>query len=89
VDRLEAVDRVPRIPDVSLVDLSRDGAWLVFVSNLTGFYQLWTLRLSDNFVNQVSHGDQLVTYARISSHSKHVYFLPDFYGTEKHQLFEA
>ncbi|MEM1948670.1 MAG: S9 family peptidase [Candidatus Caldarchaeum sp.] len=87
MDRLDVVEQVLRLPELSLVDLSRDGAWAVIVSNLTGSYQLWSFKLADKTVVQVSHGDQRVTYARVSPDLKNVFFLRDFDGKERHQLF--
>jgi dipeptidyl aminopeptidase/acylaminoacyl peptidase len=89
VQVLENVEKVLRIPDLVFVDLSRNGRFALFLSNVSGSYQLWSFDMQNGSVNQVSHGDQRVIYAEISPNSESVVFSRDFGGAEKHQLFLA
>jgi dipeptidyl aminopeptidase/acylaminoacyl peptidase len=89
VEILENVEKVLRIPDLVLVDLSRNGRFALFLSNVSGSYQLWSFDMQKGCVNQVSHGDQRVIYAEISPDSDNVVFSRDFGGAERHQLFLA
>ena len=81
------VEKVIRIPDLAFVDLSKDGKFTLFLSNASGSYQLWALNLLRLKANQISHGDQRVTFAEISPDCKRVAFSRDFGGAERHQLF--
>jgi len=86
---LDYVEKVIRIPDLVFVDLSKDWKFTLFLSNASGSYQLWSLNMLGHEVNQVSHGDQRVMFAKISPDCKEVAFSRDFEGAEKHQLFSA
>jgi dipeptidyl aminopeptidase/acylaminoacyl peptidase len=86
---LEYVEEVIRIPDLTLVDLSKDGRFAVFLSNVSGSYQLWSLDIFKLRVKQISHGDQRVTFAEISPDCRKVIFSRDFGGAERHQFFSA
>ena len=86
---LENVEKVLRIPDLMLIDLSKNGRFVLFLSNMSGSYQLWSVDMQENSINQVSHGEQRVTFAEISPDSKSVVFSRDIYGAERHQLFMA
>ncbi|MGQ9530458.1 MAG: prolyl oligopeptidase family serine peptidase [Candidatus Bathycorpusculaceae bacterium] len=84
---LNDVEKVLRIPDLTLVDVSKNGRFALFLSNISGSYQLWSIDMQKSSTNQVSHGDQRVTFAEISPESKSVVFSRDFGGAERHQLF--
>lgn len=86
---LENVEKVLRIPDLMLIDLSKNGRFVLFLSNMSGSYQLWSVDMQEDSINQVSHGEQRVTFAEISPDSKSVVFSRDIYGAERHQLFMA
>jgi dipeptidyl aminopeptidase/acylaminoacyl peptidase len=89
VQVLENVEKILRIPDLVLVDLSKNGRFTLFLSNVSGSYQLWSVDMQKGSTNQVSHGDQRVTFAETSPDSKNVVFSRDFGGAERHQLFLA
>jgi len=86
---LDNVEKVLRIPDLVLVDLSKNGKFGLFLSNMSGSYQLWSIDIQKGSTNQVSHGDQRVIFAEISPDSKSIVFSRDFGGAERHQLFLA
>jgi dipeptidyl aminopeptidase/acylaminoacyl peptidase len=86
---LDNVEKVIRIPDLVLVDLSKNGRFALFLSNVSGSYQLWSIDVQKGKTNQVSHGEQRVTFAEISPDSKNVLFSRDFGGAELHELFLA
>lgn len=86
---LDHVEKVLRIPDLFFGGLSKDGKFCLFLSNVTGSYQLWSMDMKKERVNQVSHGDQRVTYAEISPDCERVVFSRDFGGAERHQFFLA
>jgi len=84
---LEFVEKVIRIPSLTLCALSQDGRSALFLSDLSGSYQLWSADTSTGKLAQVSHGDQRVSFAEISPDSKSVAFIRDFEGAERHQFF--
>jgi len=84
---LDNVEKVLKIPDLVLTDLSKNGKFALFLSNTSGSYQLWSIDTQKGSTNQVSHGDQRVTFAEVSPDSKGVVFSRDFFGAERHQLF--
>lgn len=84
---LKVVERVLRIPDLVLLDLSRDDGHALLLSNRSGSYQLWALRLRDGMLRQVSHGEERVSWAKVAPDSRTVAFLRDFGGNERHKLF--
>jgi len=86
---LETVETVLRIPDLILVDLSKNGKFALFLSNMSGSYQLWSNDMQKDNINQISHGDQRVAFAGISPNSERIVFSRDFGGAERHQLFLA
>ncbi len=67
--RLSFVERVIQIPDVELFDLSSDGQTALVLSNRTGSYQLALVPTSGGPLRAVSHGNDRVTWARISNDS--------------------
>jgi dipeptidyl aminopeptidase/acylaminoacyl peptidase len=85
--RLAYVERVIRIPDVELFDLSKDGKTALVLSNQSGSYQLEAVPVAGGQLRPVSHGRERVASARISSDSEIVCFSRDFGGKEEHQLF--
>jgi len=85
--RLVYVDRVIGIPDIELLDLSKDGKTALALSNKTGSYQLAAVDVRGGLLRQVSHGKERVAWARISNDSETVCFSRDFGGKEEHQLF--
>ncbi len=87
--RLPYVERVIQIPDVELLDLSEDGRTALILSNKTGSYQLATVATSGGPLHPVSHGNDRVSWARISNDSAQVAFTRDFGGKEEHQFFLA
>jgi Tol biopolymer transport system component len=89
VQVLENVEKVLRIPELVFVDLSKNGRFALFLSNVSGSYQLWSFDMQKGCVNQVSQGDQRVIYAEISPDFENVVFSRDFGGAERHQLFLA
>jgi len=86
---LDEVEKVLRIPDLVLIDLSKNGKFALFLSNASGSYQLWSTDTQKGGAKQVSHGEQRVSFAEISPDSKNVVFSRDFGGAERHQLFLA
>ncbi|MGQ9506331.1 MAG: prolyl oligopeptidase family serine peptidase [Candidatus Bathycorpusculaceae bacterium] len=86
---LDNVEKVLKIPDLILGDLSKNGRFALFLTNVSGSYQLWSIDMQKGSTNQVSHGDQRVTFAEISPDSQSVVFSRDFGGAERHQLFLA
>lgn len=86
---LDNVEKVLKIPDLVLIDLSKNGKFALFLSNISGSYQLWSIDMQKGSTNQVSHGDQRVTFAEVSPDSKSAVFSRDFGGAERHQLFLA
>jgi dipeptidyl aminopeptidase/acylaminoacyl peptidase len=56
---------------------------------MSGSYQLWSIDIEEGVSNQISHGEQRVSFAEISPDSKNVVFSRDFGGAERHQLFLA
>ncbi len=87
--RLSYVERVIQIPDVELFDLSSDGQTALVLSNRTGSYQLALVPTSGGPLRAVSHGNDRVTWARISNDSRQVAFTRDFSGREAHQFYTA
>jgi dipeptidyl aminopeptidase/acylaminoacyl peptidase len=86
---LDNVEKVIRIPDLLLVDLSKNGRFALFLSNVSGSYQLWSIKTQKGKTNQVSHGEQRVAFAEISPDSRNALFSRDFGGAERHELFLA
>ncbi len=87
--RLSYVARVIQIPDVELFDLSSDGQTALVLSNRTGSYQLALVPTSGGPLRAVSHGNDRVSWARISNDSRQVAFTRDFSGREAHQFYTA
>jgi len=87
--RLSFVERVIQIPDVELLDLSKDCRTALVLSNRTGSYQLAAVSTSGGPLRPVSHGNDRIGWARISNNSSHVAFSRDFSGKEQHQIFLA
>jgi dipeptidyl aminopeptidase/acylaminoacyl peptidase len=85
--RLVYVDRVIGIPDIELLDLSKDGRAALALSSKSGSYQLAMVDVRGGQLRQVSHGKERVSWARISNDSETVCFSRDFGGKEEHQLF--
>jgi dipeptidyl aminopeptidase/acylaminoacyl peptidase len=86
---LERVEKVIRIPDLILLDVSKDGSKALFVSNISGSYQLWAVDPKGGDPWQVSHGSDRVAFGDISPRSDFVIFSRDFSGREQHQLFQV
>lgn len=86
---LDIVEKVLRIPDLVLVDLSKNGKSALVLSSVSGSHQLWSIDTKRGSSCQVSHGEQRVSFAEISADSKNVVFSRDFGGAERHQLFLA
>jgi dipeptidyl aminopeptidase/acylaminoacyl peptidase len=86
---LANIDKVIQIPDLALLDVTKDNRYALFVSSQSGSYQLWSLELKKGNIAQVSHGDQRVIWASISPDSKKVVFSRDLLGAELHQFFIA
>ncbi len=86
---LDDVEKVLKIPDLIFVDLSKNGKYVLFLSNVSGSYQLWSTDMQKGKTIQISHGDQRVTFAEISPDAEKIAFSRDFDGAEKHQLFLA
>jgi len=87
--RLSYVERVIQIPDVELFDLSNDGQTALVLSNRTGSYQLALVPTSGGPLRAISHGNDRVSWARISNDSRQVAFTRDFSGREAHQFYTA
>ncbi len=87
--RLSYVERVIQIPDVELFDLSKDSQTALVLSNRTGSYQLALVPTSGGPMRAVSHGNDRVSWARISNDSRQVAFTRDFSGREAHQFYTA
>src|SRR6266567_45316 len=85
--RLVYVERVIGIPEIELLDLSKDERTALALSNKTGSYQLAALDVRGGKLRPVSHGKERVAWARISNDSETVCFSRDFGGKEEHQLF--
>lgn len=85
--RLDHVEKVISIPEVEVLDLSRNGQIALFLSNHTGSHQLATLEVKGGPLRELTHGKERVAWARISNDSKTVAFSRDFGGKEEHQLF--
>lgn len=83
------MERVIQIPDIELLDLSKDGHTALVLSNRTGSYQLAAAPTSGGPIRPVSHGSDRVSWARISNDSSQVAFTRDFGGREAHQFFLA
>jgi dipeptidyl aminopeptidase/acylaminoacyl peptidase len=86
--RLSHVERVIRIPDAELFDLSRDGLTALVLSNHTGSYQIATVPANGGPLRTLSHGSDRVSWARIGPDSQ-VVFTRDFGGREEHQFFQV
>ncbi len=87
--RLERVKQVFEIPDLELLDVSKDGRTALVLSNNTGSYQLFSIPVQGGDLKQVSHGKERVSWASISNDSKWVAFSRDQGGKEQHQLFKT
>ncbi len=87
--RLSYVERVIQIPDVELFDISKDGQTALVLSNRTGSYQLAVVPTAGGPLRSLSHGNDRVSWARISNDSKQVAFIRDFSGREAHQFYIA
>src|SRR5436309_15951623 len=85
--RLVYVERVIGIPEIELLDLSKDERTALALSNKTGSYQLAAVDVRGGKLRPVSHGKERVAWARISHDSETVCFSRDFGGKEEHQLF--
>ncbi len=81
------MERVIQIPDVELLDLSKDGRTILVLSNQSGSYQLAAVPSSGGPLRTVSHGKDRVSWARISNDCSQVIFTRDFGGKEEHQFF--
>src|SRR3989304_5491560 len=87
--RLDYVDKVISIPNVELLDLSRDGRFALVMANQTGSFQLSTLPVEGGPLRDLTHGKERVAWARVSNNSRDVAFSRDFGGKEEHQLFRV
>ena len=87
--RLDYVDKVISIPNVELLDLSRDGRFALVMANHTGSFQLATLPVEGGPLRDLTHGKERVAWARVSNSSRDVAFSRDFGGKEEHQLFRV
>jgi dipeptidyl aminopeptidase/acylaminoacyl peptidase len=81
------VEALFRIPDIYLAGLSNKGNQIVYVSNETGSYQLWSLDLQTMRRKQISYGEDRVTSVDVSKDSEVVIFARDKGGNERHQIF--
>lgn len=86
---LDFVEKVIRIPSLELQALSKDGRFALFLTDMSGSYQLWSADIRTNRLRQISHGDQRITFSDISPDSRTVAFSRDFGGAEHHQFFLA
>jgi dipeptidyl aminopeptidase/acylaminoacyl peptidase len=86
---LNDVEKVLRVPDLVLVDLSKNGKFAVVLSSVSGSHQLWSIDTEKGSSCQISHGEQRVSFGEITADSKNVVFSRDFGGAERHQLFLA
>lgn len=86
---LETVEKVIRIPSLTLQGLSGNGKFALVLSDLSGSYQLWSADTGTGRLSQVSHGSDRVSASDISPDSKTVAFTRDFSGAERHQFFLA
>jgi len=84
---LDLVEKVIQIPSIELHGLSKDGKFALFLSDMSGSYQLWSADVGTSKLEQVSHGDQRITYSDISPDSKTVAFTRDYGGAEHHQFY--
>jgi len=87
--RFEQVKQVFEIPDLELLDVSRDGQAALVLSNNTGSYQLFSIPVQGGDLKQVSHGNERVSWASISNDSRWVAFSRDQGGKEQHQLYKT
>lgn len=83
----EKVEALFRIPDIYLAGLSNKDSYLVYLTNETGSYQLWSLNLSTMIRKQISYGEDRVTSADTNEDSELIIFARDRGGNEKHQIF--
>lgn len=86
---LEYVEKVIRIPSLTLLNLSSDGKSALIMSDMSGSYQLWSADTRTGKLSQVSHGSDRVSASDISPDSKTIAFTRDFGGAERHQFFLA
>lgn len=86
--RLNLIEKIIKIPDVDLRDISSDGQTALILTNRTGSYQLATLPIGGGELVELTHGKERVAWARISRDSRQVAFSRDFGGKEQHQLFK-
>ncbi|TMI59335.1 S9 family peptidase [Candidatus Bathyarchaeota archaeon] len=87
--RFERVKQVFEIPDLELLDVSKDGETALVLSNNTGSYQLFSVPVKGGDLKQVSHGKERVSWASMSSDSEWVAFSRDEGGKEQHQIYKA
>ncbi len=87
MDWKNKVEELFKIPDVYLAGLADKGNHLVYLSNETGSYQLWSLNLSTMTKRQISYGEDRVTSVDVHEDNELVIFARDKGGNEKHQIF--
>src|SRR2546426_2270701 len=87
--RFDRVKQVFEIPDLELLDVSKDGETALVLSNSTGSYQLFSVPVKGGDLKQVSHGKERVSWASMSSDSEWVAFSRDEGGKEQHQIYKA
>jgi dipeptidyl aminopeptidase/acylaminoacyl peptidase len=87
--RFDRVKQVFEIPDLELLDVSKDGETALVLSNNTGSYQLFSAPVRGGNLKQVSHGKERVSWASISNDSRWVAFARDQGGKEQHQLYKS
>ena len=86
---LEVVEKVIRIPSLTLLALTENGRFALVLSDLSGSYQLWSADTRTGKLSQVSHGNDRVCASDLSPDSKAVAFTRDSGGAERHQFFLA
>ncbi len=81
------VEKLFSIPDIYFAGLSNKGKNVVYLSNETGSYQLWSLDLQTMAKKQISYGEDRVTSVDVHKDTGLVIFARDRGGNEKHQIF--
>lgn len=69
--------------------LSPDGKTVAFVSDITGFLELWTVDATGGWPRQLSNLGEQVTDIRWSHDSKWIIFSSDYGGNERGDLFRV